>query len=269
MGLPYAEPASFLALRFYIVCIVLGLVSILMKKKLPLNISDLKDISIIGILVHGVYLGGIFGGINLGVTAGDSALIVGMQPIITAILMGPVIHEKINAKQWIGFIIGSVGVALVSLRYIGHLDSSFLGIILCIIGVLGISTGTLLQKKWCKDIDIISGSFVQFLAAAIMMTVISLLFETREISWTGEFIFALGWLVVVLSLGAISLLWFLIQAHAPTKFASLFFLVPPATAIIAWPLFREVPSTLSIVGMILIIFGVLLVNYVKPPYLDK
>ena len=260
LGLPYAEPATFLGMRFALVSFILGVVALIWKAPWPGEWTQVVHIMVVGLLVHGVYLGGVFAGIALGVTAGDSALIVGMRPILTAIFIGPILAERVEARQWAGFVLGTLGVALVSLRYVGAFDSSFEGVLLCVVAVIGMSLGTLYQKRFCSDMNLLTGSFLQFLAAAVMMGALAFAIETRIVVWSGEFIFALVWLVVVLSLGAMTVLWLLIRAQAATQVASLFFLVPPVTALVAWPLFGETLNLKSVVGMLLVVGGVLLVK---------
>ncbi len=261
MGLPYAEPATFLAIRFSAVAAILAVVAGLTGAAWPDNHIDKAHIAAVGLLVHGIYLGGIFGGISLGVTAGDSALIVGMQPILTAVLVGPVLGETVRARQWIGFVIGTVGVTLVSWRYIDDLDSTLTGVVLCVVAVMGMSLGTIYQKRFCAQMNLLTGSCIQFLAAALFMFLIAVAWESGQVNWTGEFVFALGWLVIVLSLGAMTLLWLLVRAQAATQVASLFFLVPPVTALIAWPLFGETLTLKSVIGMGLVVLGILLVKH--------
>ena len=260
MGLPYAEPATFLAIRFLLVAIILGALCWWYEALWPRDWRNVGHILVVGLLVHGIYLGGIYAGISRGVTAGDSALIVGMQPILTAILIGPMLAESVRIRQWAGFILGTLGLGLVSSRYFGGSSSSVSGVVFCIVGVVGMSIGTLYQKRFCSEMDLLSGSFLQFLSASLMMILIAATFETRHVHWTGEFIFALGWLVLVLSLGAMTVLWLLVRAKAATQVASLFFLVPPVTALIAWPLFGETLTLKSVSGMALVVLGILLVK---------
>ncbi len=260
LGLPYAEPATFLAMRFALVSVILGVIALLAHAAWPKSWMEAFHIMVVGLLVHGVYLGGVFAGIDLGVSAGDSALIVGMQPILTAIFIGPMLSERVEPRQWMGFVLGTIGVTLVSLRYLGAFDSSFEGVMLCVLAVVGMSLGTLYQKRFCAGMNLLSGSFLQFVAATLMMGAIAYGFESRVVQWSGEFIFALVWLVFVLSLGAMSVLWVLIRAQAATQVASLFFLVPPVTALVAWPLFGETLNLKSLVGMALVVGGVLLVK---------
>ena len=260
MGLPYAEPATFLAIRFLLVAIILGGLCWWSDALWPRDWRNVGHILVVGLLVHGTYLGGIYAGISRGVTAGDSALIVGMQPILTAILIGPMLAESVRMRQWAGFVLGTLGLGLVSSRYFGGSSSSVSGVAFCIVGVVGMSIGTLYQKRFCSEMDLLSGAFLQFLSATVMMILVALTFETRQVHWTGEFVFALGWLVLVLSLGAMTVLWLLVRAKAATQVASLFFLVPPVTALIAWPLFGETLTLKSVSGMALVVLGILLVK---------
>jgi len=260
MGLPYAEPATFLAIRFLLVAIILGALCWWSDALWPRDWCNVGHILVVGLLVHGIYLGGIYAGISRGITAGDSALIVGMQPILTAILIGPMLAESVRMRQWAGFVLGTLGLGLVSSRYFGGSSSSVSGVAFCIVGVVGMSIGTLYQKRFCSEMDLLSGAFLQFLSATVMMILVALTFETRQVHWTGEFVFALGWLVLVLSLGAMTVLWLLVRAKAATQVASLFFLVPPVTALIAWPLFGETLTLKSVSGMALVVLGILLVK---------
>jgi len=260
MGLPYAEPATFLAIRFLAVATILAAVAWIVRAPWPEGRTPKVHIAAVGLLVHGIYLGGIFGGISLGVTAGDSALIVGVQPVLTAVLVGPVLGEAVRARQWAGFVVGTIGVTLVSWRYVGDLESTLTGVVLCVVAVMGMSLGTIYQKRVCAGMNLLTGSCIQFSAAALFMLLIAVAFESGHVEWTGEFLFALGWLVIVLSLGAMSLLWLLVRAQAATQVASLFFLVPPVTALIAWPLFGETLTLKSVIGMALVVLGILLVK---------
>ncbi|MGA0344314.1 MAG: DMT family transporter [Arenicellales bacterium] len=260
LGLPYAEPATFLAMRFALVSVILGVIALLAHAAWPKSWMETFHIMVVGLLVHGVYLGGVFAGIDLGVSAGDSALIVGMQPILTAIFIGPMLSERVEPRQWMGFVLGTIGVTLVSLRYLGAFDSSFEGVMLCVLAVVGMSLGTLYQKRFCAGMNLLSGSFLQFVAATLMMGAIAYGFESRIVQWSGEFIFALVWLVLILSLGAMTVLWVLIRAQAATQVASIFFMVTPVTALVPRPLFGETLNLKSLAGMALVVGGVLLVK---------
>jgi drug/metabolite transporter (DMT)-like permease len=258
LGLPHAGPLTFLALRYALAAALLVLVAVVMRAPWPRRMSEVAHYAVAGLLVHGVYLGGVFLGISLGVEAGVAALIVGLQPLLTAALAGMLLSERVTAWQWAGLALGLLGVALVLERKLGQGPGDALGSVACLIALLGITAGTLYQKRYCGRMDLRTGSVVQFAAAGIATLPLALLFEDMRIDWNGEFVFALLWLVLVLSLGAISLLYLLIRRGAAAQVASLFFLVPPCTALIAWPLFGETLSTVALLGMALTAVGVAL-----------
>ena len=262
-GLPYAEPATFLALRFSMVALLLLPIVWVTRSPWPRSWAQAGHIIVSGILVHGVYLGGVFASIKLGLPAGVCALIVGMQPIVTAVLIGPFLNHRLQAGQWLGFLIGTVGVILVITPERVPLDGGVLGLAFTFLAVLGISVGTLYQKRFCEEMDLCSGSFLQFTASALLMLVLSLLFEEQYVIWSSQFVAVLVWLVIALSLGAVTLLWLLIRYGVAERVASLFFLVPPVTAVMAWLMLQETMQVRAIFGMMLAAFGVLAVNRTK------
>ena len=258
-GLPYAEPATFLLVRFLAVIAVLVVVALVVGAPWPGSWIQTAHIGIAGVLIHGVYLGGVFTAIDHGVPAGIAALIVGMQPLFTAVAAGPYLGERVSPRQWLGLGIGLAGVALVVSDKLGFSPDHLIGIAFAVAALLGITVGTLYQKRHGGGMDLRTGSAIQFIAAALMMLPLALAFETMHIAWTGEFVFALSWLVFVLSLGAISLLYLLIRRGAAAKVASLFYLVPPVTAVFAYFLFGEFLGPAAILGMVLAVAGVALV----------
>jgi len=257
-GLPYAEPFTFLLWRFSILTMLLGTIALLMKAPWP-SPKEAAHTALIGLLVHGAYLGGVFAAISYGIPAGVAALIVGTQPILTALGAGPLLGERVTGRQWLGLVLGLGGVILVCARKLNFESTDLYGITACLIALVGITLGTLYQKRHGGTMDLRSGSAIQFAASALLMAVLAPLSETMQIEWTGEFIFALTWLVVVLSVGAISLLFILIKRGAASKVASLFYLVPPVTAVIAFFLFDETLGGLALAGMALAVVGVALV----------
>lgn len=258
LGLPHAEPLTFLALRYALAASLLVLVALAMKAPWPRTWREVGHYAVAGILVHGLYLGGVFVAIGLGVEAGVSALIVGLQPLLTAALAGTLLGEQVSRRQWLGLVLGLGGVGLVLAGKLGHGTGTLLGSLACIVALFGITAGTLYQKRYCAGMDLRTGNVVQFLAAGLVTAPLALLFETSVIDWTFDFVFALLWLVLVLSLGAISLLYLLIRRGAASQVASLFFLVPPCTALLAWPLFGETLGPLALAGMALTATGVAL-----------
>jgi drug/metabolite transporter (DMT)-like permease len=216
--------------------------------------------AVAGILMQGGYLGGVFASIHQGMPAGISALITGLQPVFTAVLGGWLLHERTTPRQWVGLGLGLLGVALVVGERINVQHLSVPAILLSALALASITLGTVWQKRHGGAIDLRTGAAIQFAAAALVLAPFAFLLETRQVRWSGEFVFALAWLVLVLSFGAIFLLLYLIRHGAATRVASLFYLVPPTTALIAWPLFGESYSTLAAAGMGLGMLAVWLVT---------
>jgi drug/metabolite transporter (DMT)-like permease len=260
LGLPHAGPLTFLALRFGLAAGLLVLVALATRAPWPRRPAEMGHYAAAGLLVHGVYLGGVYVGISLGVEAGVSALIVGLQPLLTAALAGALLGERVTPRQWAGLGLGLLGVALVLARRLGHGAGDALGGLACAVALLGITAGTLYQKRYCVGMDLRTGSAVQFAAAGLATGLLALLVEDTRVAWTAEFVFALLWLVLVLSLGAVSLLYVLIRRGAAARVASLFFLVPPCTALMAWPLFGETLGPVALIGMALTAAGVALAS---------
>ncbi len=260
-GLPWAGPFDFLAIRFVIVAGLIGLVAILWRAPWPRDPWTWLHIATAGVLLHGVYLGGVFAGIDAGVPAGVTALIVGTQPVLTAFAVGPLLGERLSRRQWLGFVLGFLGLLLVLGERIRLPDSEGMAALVCpLIALLAITVGTLYQKRFCPDLDLRSGTTIQYVAAAIVLVPVALLFDDQPLQWTTEFIFALTWLSVVLSLGAISLLFFLLRRGQASRVTSLFYLVPPTAAGYAWLLFGETLGPMALVGMAVIMVGLALVN---------
>ena len=260
LGLPHAAPLIFLAMRFGIAAMLLALVALATGAPWPRRRAEIGHYAVAGLLVHGVYLGGVYVGISLGVEAGVSALIVGFQPLLTAALAGALFNERVSPRQWVGLGLGLCGMALVLTNKLDRGPGEMLGALACVVALLGITAGTLYQKRHGGLMDLRTGSAIQYTAASLATGLLALLFEDTHVSWNGEFVFAMLWLVFVLSLGAVSLLYALIRRGAAAKVASLFFLVPPCTALMAWPLFGETLGPVALVGMALTAAGVALAN---------
>lgn len=261
-GLPYAEPLSFLLTRYGLVIALMLVIALATRAPWPARRSDWLHIGISGSLVHAVYLGGVFVAIKHGLSAGITALVVGMQPLLTGLGSGWLLGEKVTARQWGGLALGFVGVGMV---VSGKLGDGALGpmLIPAVVALLGITAGTLYQKRFCPKFDLRSGSVIQFVPTAIVTAIAVALFEDYRIDWSGHFLFALGWLVLVLSLGAISLLNLLIRSGSAVNVASLFYLTPPTTALIAFVVFGETLTLTAIIGMLVAVGGVYLVARAK------
>jgi drug/metabolite transporter (DMT)-like permease len=195
-----------------------------------------------------------------GIPAGVTALVVGLQPLVTATVVGPLLGEKVSSRQWLGFVLGLVGVTLVLLKKLSFDISDISGLLYCVVALLGITAGTLYQKKFSSFMDLRSGTVIQYIAAGVAMLFLARLTETMKITWSWEFIFALFWLTVVLSVGAITLLFVLIRRGKASEVASLFYLVPPCTALIAYFIFGETLGPIALLGMAIAVVGVALVN---------
>jgi drug/metabolite transporter (DMT)-like permease len=262
-GLPHAEPMTFLAVRMVIVTGLLGTVALVMRAPWPATPAMVGHIAVAGLLVHGVYLGGVFAAIASGLPAGTSALIVGLQPILTAVLVGPLLGERLGRRQWAGLVLGFVGVVLVVWEKAALRDGMGPGLALSTLALLGITAGTLYQKRFCAGLDLRTGATIQYAACAVAFASLAVLLEDRTIAWTGEFVFALAWLCLALSAGAVLLLFALIRRGSASGVASLFYLVPAVTATVAFLMFGEALGPLALVGMGFTAAGVALVNAPK------
>lgn len=260
-GLPYAPPLTFLLLRFS--GVLLALLPLVLLMRAPWPLGRIRHIALAGILVQAGYLGGVWCAIKLGMPAGLSALIVGMQPILTA-FAAPLIGESVRGRQWIGLMFGICGVGLVVANKISLIGLSWESIALCVMALLSITSGTLYQKRYCPAFDLRTGTIIQFAASFVVTLPFAILFEDltpalQTVQWTSNFIGALLWSVLALSIGAIFLLFALIRKSAATQVTSLMYLTPPTTAVMAWIMFGEAFSIVGMAGMVLAVIGVALV----------
>ena len=256
-GLPHAEPLIFLLVRYLFVISLMTLLALAMRAPWPRDARQWLHIGVSGLLVHAIYLGGVFMSISKGLPAGVASLVVGIQPLLTAVGAGWLLNETVLKRQWFGLLLGFVGVALVVSGKIGSgfgLDALWPALA----ALAGITAGTLYQKRFCPSFDWRTGAIAQFLPTAIATGIVVVLSGDYRVDWVPDFIFALGWLVLVLSLGAVSLLNMLIRRGTAVNLASLFYLVPPSTALIAWLLFDERLAGMALVGMALAVWGVYL-----------
>ena len=258
-GLPYIEPMTFLAVRMAFVVLIMAAIALIGGARWPHG-PEIGHSLVAGALVHGLYLGGVFTAISQGMPAGISALIPGLQPILTSTIANRYMGETVTRLQWLGLVLGLIGVALV-LHDRAIVDAgSAIGWIASFGSLVGITLGTLYQKRYCGRIDWRTGNTVQYIGALLLFGLAAFVFETRTIHWSGELVFAIAWLVLVLSIAAVGLMYWLIRRSAATGFASLFYLVPVVTALFAFMLFGEKLDALSIAGMVVCAAGVVLVN---------
>jgi len=258
LGLPYAQSATFLTVRYWLAAALLGLVAALGAAAWPRRASDLGHSAVAGLLMHFVYIGGVFASIERGLPAGVSALIVSLQPLLTAIAAGPLLGEKVTRWQWLGLVLGLIGTALVVWEKARLGAATPLAVLFSVAALLGMTAGTLWQKRFLGGVDLRAGAAVQYVVTALAYTLCALLFEPLRIDWTGDFAIALSWSVLAMSVGAVTLLLWLIRRGAATGVAALFYLVPPSTAVMAWLLFKEELGTLALLGMAVTVIGVAL-----------
>lgn len=260
-GLPYAPPLTFLMLRF--IGVLLFLFPLVLILRAPWPAGSMRHIAVAGILVQAGYLAGVWCAIKMGMPAGLSALIVGMQPVLTA-FAAPLIGEKVRGRQWIGLIFGLCGVALVVANKITLIGLTWQSIALCVMALLSITIGTMYQKRHCPHFDLRTGTIIQFAASSVVVLPFAIWLEDfspalQTVQWTSNFIGALLWAILALSIGSIFLLFTLIRKSAATQVTSLLYLTPPTTALMAWAAFGEVFSLIGMIGMLLAVIGVVFV----------
>jgi drug/metabolite transporter (DMT)-like permease len=255
-GLPYAPPLTFLLVRFALVAALMSVVAVATRSTWPTP-REAAHSAFAGILVHGLYLGGVFVAIAGGTLAGTSAMLVGLQPLLTVLLARAWLGERVVARQWTGLLLGLAGVFLVVRHKLSFGDGAA-GLWPLAVALVAISVGTLYQKRYCARVDMRSGAVIQFTTCALLYLPFALLLESTPVRWTPQFIFAISWSVLVLSLGAISLLYWLLRHGAVSGVARLFFLVPAVTALMAYSIFGETLDVVAIAGMALIAVGVAL-----------
>lgn len=254
-GLPYAEPLTFLAIRFACVVTLLSMLALALRRPWPADWRSVAHLAAAGVMIHAGYLSGVFAAIHNGMSAGRIALIVGLQPLITAPLAGLLLRERVRPTQWLGLLLGFAGVVLVvGGRVAGGGSDGALA--LSLMALAGITLGTLYQKRFVPSFDLWTGSVVQFAASLSVVGPLALLLESGRVAWTADFVFALAWLTLVLSIGAISLLHLLIRRGAATRVSALFYLTPPTTASLAWLIFNEQLDAAAVAGMVLCAVGV-------------
>ncbi|MBS0321549.1 MAG: DMT family transporter [Proteobacteria bacterium] len=254
-GLPHAPPFTFLGYRFAIVAVLMTAVATLADAAWPRG-AQAWHCAVAGWLVHGIYLGGVFFAISKGTAAGVSAMIVGLQPLLTVLLAWMWLGERVVARQWAGLAIGLAGVALVVGHKLGA--AGWPSVVALVAALVGISVGTLYQKRYCHAVDLRTGAAIQFAACALAYVPLVAFVDGWRVDWAPAFVGALAWSVVVLSMISISVLYWLLRRGAAADVARLFFLVPAVTAVMAFVLFGERLTSLALVGMALIAVGVVL-----------
>ncbi|WP_375141213.1 DMT family transporter [Ideonella alba] len=259
-GMPHAPPFSFLSWRYALSCGAFVLWVRWAGAAWPQGRQQWLHLAVTGVLMHGGYLGGVWSAVKLGLGAGTASLIVGLQPVLTALWVSATGSEhRVSARQWLGLLMGLGGLALVVWHRLGMGEASGPSLTWAVLALLSITAGTLYQKRHVQPCDVRTANLIQ-LAAALAVSLPLALLEPQAMDWTGELVGAMAWSVLALTLGGSSLLYLLIQRGAATQVASLMYLVPPCTAVLAWALFGEALGLRVLAGIGLTVAGVALVT---------
>ena len=250
-----SDPFSALAFRFLIVAIGFFLFSIYSKKNILVSKKNFVESFLSGVLFHGIYLGGVFFSISKGMPTGIAALIVTLQPILTNALSGPILNEKVSYKQWIGVLLGFVGATFVIGFDIGS-NIPINGLIATIIALIAITSSTILQKKISKNLPLSTSNMYQALGGFVFHILIIIFFSKPYINFSQTFIIAMSHQVFLVSFGAFTILMFLIKKNSASKTVSIFFLIPPISAFMAWVFLNESLSNLDFLGFLIATIGV-------------
>ncbi len=262
--LPYAEPFVFLTIRYFFATLILVLIAKAMGESLRITWPQVKQSMLVSVFLHVIYIGGVFYAVFIDIPAGITAVIVSLQPILVSVLAIPLLGEKLSYRQVFGLLLGFVGILfLLSPKLLeGDLSTGFstLGIICCVIALLGTTIGYLLQKKGGADIPFLAGTAVQFATSTVIFALASVIFEPLKVNVTLEFVLALSWIVLALSIGSIFLLFYLLRNDSASSVSSLYYLVPPLAAVQAYFFFDERIKGIGLVGMALAALGTLIVT---------
>ena len=259
-GFPYAEPFTFLSLRFLVAVALLLPLTRLWRVTWPRGRAAWIHVIVAGLMVQTVYLIGVFYGIYLGISTGVIALIVGLQPLVTGALAAPVLGEHVSPRQWSGLALGFAGLGLVVADKVNFAQGQSWGVAFGLLGLGGITLGTLYQKRYSANADIRAAVVIQNAASLAVIAPLAFLVETRHIDWTGEFLFALFWSSIGLSVIAIALYYVLVRRGAAARVTSLIYLSPPTTALMGWLMFGETFGLVALGGMAVAVAGVALAN---------
>lgn len=258
-GLPYSSPLDFLTLRFMLAGLVFAVIVLMWDLPIP-NLKSIIHIAVAGSLTVAVFSIGVFVSIDMGLSPSISALVIALQPILVGVLASRLINESLKISQWLGLVFGLVGVAVVVIHNIDMETVGFFSISMSIMGLLGLTAGNLYQKKFCSDMNIVTGGSIQSLTSGFICYVLLMFFDGAAVDWAPEFIGALIYMTLGVSLGALSLLYIMINRGEVSKVASIFYLVPVSAATTAYLLYGESFDLFTLLGALIILGGIYLTN---------
>ena len=250
LAVPYAGPFTLLAIRFGLASLVLLVVALAARAPWPANRRQFGHLVVVGLLIQALQFSGLYTALKLGVSAGESALIVGTMPVFTALGAALVFGERLGARQWMGMAGGLFGVVLVVWHKLGSGSAGIGAYVAAVVALAGITLGTLYQKRFCAGMDLRTGGFIQLAVATLVALPLSFGLEGFDVQWTGTMVFASGWLAVVNSIGATSLLFIMMRKGEASKVASLFYLIPGVTALMAFGLLGETLTVTMLAGFV-------------------
>lgn len=263
-GLHYSDPLAFLSLRLWLAWIIIVAILLYKRPKFPTSLKQFFIIAITGIFMLGLYPVFFFTALHEGISPGILAIILGMQPLLTILI----IREAMTRLQIIGILLGFVGLSLTVANSIMSTSNTIFGIGSALLSLSGMTLGTILQKKYCSSFSLTSNLFIQYLASAIMVSILSILLGNLNVIWSVSFTLSLLWIVLVISIGATYLFYTLLKNGKATSVTSYMYCVPPVTAIMDYMIFHHVLSLTTIMGMILVMCGLVMIHYRKSIFLD-
>lgn len=262
-GVPYAPPFTFIAIRMAVAAALLALIALIITKQITTRLHVVGKSALIGLAIHGAYLGGCFYGIKQGMPAGITALICSLQPVLVSVSSSHFFGEKLSLRKWVGLSLGLIGLILVVAPQLTKTNPDSLpldGVVAVFIALMGGTVGTILQKKFGSGIEVLSGTAWQYGVTFLLMAALAVIFEgDQSIEWSTSFVASLLWLIFAISIGAILVLYYLLARSSAAAVSSLYYLVPAVTAVEAYFLFGETITLVTALGSLITIIGVALV----------
>ena len=260
-GLPFAEPLTFIFLRFVFVAAIFLFLSLLFRANWPGTWMQLAHIAFVGLLMHALYLNCTFIALDYGVPISLAALIYGLQPILTLFIVSFLLHNHISSAQWAGVFLGFLGLIFVLYDKLGFDETKLVPVFILVFGLFCITIGTIYQRKFCSAMNLLTGNFIQVFVGGVVTGIAAFYFESMIVTWNISFIGALIWMVLIVSLGAHTLLLFMLQQNQVAKVSSLLYLTPPTASVMAYFMFDELLSALAIAGIGVTVIGVALIMH--------